>query len=109
MVASILHELGVSGAVVVEALRGRGVKTPDFEPEVYRPWRGRREMEVARSEWRAVVGVLNAKHPPGSEWQWGFNSREDRPGKVQFSAEDGVDLDAIVTEARAALANKSPG
>jgi ATP-dependent Clp protease ATP-binding subunit ClpA len=101
LVASILHELGVSGAVVVKALRRRGVKTPEFEPAAYRPWRGRRALEVARSEWRAVVDVLSAKHPPGSEWQWGFNSRNDRAGRVQFSAEDGIDLDAIVAEARA--------
>jgi hypothetical protein len=30
-----------------------------------------------------------------------FNSRKDRAGKIQFSAEDGIDLDAIVAEARA--------
>ncbi len=48
-----------------------------------------------------VVDVLSDRHPPGSEWQWGFNSRKDRAGKIQFSAEDGIDLDAIVAEARA--------
>jgi hypothetical protein len=31
----------------------------------------------------------------------GFNSRKDRPGKIQFSAEDGIDLEAIVAETRA--------
>jgi len=52
LVASILHDLGVSAADTVDALRRRGVKTPDSEPEVYRPWRGHRQVEVARSEWR---------------------------------------------------------
>jgi len=55
---------------------------------------------VARSEWQAVVDLLCERHPPGSEWRWGFNSRRDRPGRVQFVAEDGIRLDAIVAEAR---------
>jgi ClpA/ClpB-like protein len=98
MLGSVLHELGVSSAAIVVALRRRGVKVPDFEPEEHRPWRGHRTVEVSRSEWRAVVDALSAKHPPGSEWRWGFNSRKDRPGKIQFSAEDGIDLEAIVAE-----------
>ena len=101
VVGSALHDLGVSAAAVVNAIRRRGLKTPDFEPEQHRPWRGVRMTEVARSEWKAVVDVLNDKHPPGSEWRWGFNSRKDRPGKIQFAAEEGIDLDAIVAEARA--------
>jgi hypothetical protein len=48
-----------------------------------------------------VADLLSEKHPPGSEWRWGFNSRKDRPGKIQFAAEDGIDLDAIVAEVRA--------
>jgi hypothetical protein len=35
--------------------------------------------------------------------RWGFNSRRDRPGKIQFVAEDGIDIDAIVAEARARM------
>lgn len=101
MVGSVVHELGVSFAAIVDALRRRGVKVPDYQPEEYRPWRGHRTVEVARSEWQAVVDALSEKHPPGSEWRWGFNSRKDRPGKIQFSAEDGIDLDAIVAETRA--------
>jgi ATP-dependent Clp protease ATP-binding subunit ClpA len=99
--ASVLHELGVSAAAIVQALRRRGVETPGFEPEEHRPWRGAREVEVARSEWQRVADLLSAKHPPGSEWRWGFNSRKDRPGKIQFAAEEGIDLEAIVAEARA--------
>jgi ATP-dependent Clp protease ATP-binding subunit ClpA len=104
MVSAVLHELGVSAAVIVDALRRRGVKVPDFEPEVHRPWRGDRIVEVAKSEWQAVVDALHEKHPAGSEWRWGFNSRRDRPGKIQFIAEEGIDLEAIVAEA---LAGKS--
>jgi ATP-dependent Clp protease ATP-binding subunit ClpA len=104
MVGSVLHELGVSFAAIVDALRRRGVKVPDFEPEEYRPWRGHYTVEVARSEWQAVVDALSDKHPAGSEWRWGFNSRRDRPGKIQFSAEDGIELEAIVA---ATLSRKS--
>jgi ATP-dependent Clp protease ATP-binding subunit ClpA len=104
VVASALHNFGVSAAAVVDAIRRRGLKTPDFEPEEHRPWRGPRTTEVARSEWQAVVDLLNEKHPPGSAWRWGFNSRKDRPGKIQFAAEEGIDLEAIVAEARAGQA-----
>lgn len=109
VVGSALHDLGVSAAAVVDAIRRRGLKTPDFEPEEPRPWRGHRTTEVARSEWKAVVDVLNEKHPPGSEWRWGFNSRKDRPGKIQFAAEEGIDLEAIVAEARAGQGQTSLG
>jgi ATP-dependent Clp protease ATP-binding subunit ClpA len=101
MVSGVLHEFGVATAEVVDALRRRGLKVPDYEPEVHRPWRGLRTAEVTKSEWQAVVDTLGEKHPPGSEWRWGFNSRKDRPGKVQFIAEEGIDLDAIVAEALA--------
>lgn len=101
MVGSILIGLGTSAAAVVEALRRRGVRVPDFLPAESRPWRNPREVEVERAEWQSVVDVLSRVHPPGSEWQWGFNQRRDRPGKVQFLAEEGIDLDAIVAEARA--------
>ena len=101
IVSTVLRELGVSAAAVVDALRQRGVRTPDFNPDVDRPWQGHHEVEVAKSEWEKVVDVLNEKIPQGSSLRWGFNSRRDRPGKIQFVAEDGIDLDAIVAEARA--------
>jgi hypothetical protein len=99
IVGSALNELGVSAADVVAALRRRGVKTPDFDAEEHRPWRDGHTVEVARSDWQAVVDLLSQKYPPGSEWRWGFNSRKDRPGKIQFSAEAGIDLEALVEEA----------
>ena len=101
IVSTVLRELGVSAAAVVDAMRQRGVRTPDFNPDVDRPWQGHHEVEVAKSEWEKVVDVLNEKIPQGSSLRWGFNSRRDRPGKIQFVAEDGIDLDAIVAEARA--------
>ena len=101
IVSTVLRELGVSAAAVVHAMRQRGVRTPDFNPDVDRPWQGHHEVEVAKSEWEKVVDVLNEKIPQGSSLRWGFNSRRDRPGKIQFVAEDGIDLDAIVAEARA--------
>jgi ATP-dependent Clp protease ATP-binding subunit ClpA len=103
IVWTVLRELGVSAAAVVDAMRQRGVRTPAFNPDVDRPWQGHHEVEVARSEWEKVVDVLNERIPPGSNLRWGFNSRRDRPGKIQFVAEDGIDIDAIVAEARARM------
>jgi hypothetical protein len=103
LMGSLLQELGTSAPAAVDALRRRGVKTPEFDPAEDRPWKGAREVEVARSEWQTVVHILAEKHPPGSEPRWGFNSRRDRPGKIQFVAEEPIDLDAIVQEARARI------
>jgi hypothetical protein len=96
---TVLRELGVSVSTVVDEMRRRGVGTPDFNPDEDRPWRGHHEVEVAKSEWQDVVDVLTKKVRPSSGLRWGFNSRRDRPGKIQF-ASDGIDLDAIVAEAR---------
>jgi ATP-dependent Clp protease ATP-binding subunit ClpA len=104
IVWSVLRELGVSAATVVDVMRSRGIRTPDFNPDEDPPWRGHHEVEVAKSEWQDVVDVLNEKVPPSSALRWGFNSRRDRPGKIQFVSEDGIDLDAIVVEARARTA-----
>lgn len=99
MVASLLRELDLSAAVAVQALRRHGVRTPDSQPVEDRPWRGLQEIEVPESEWQTMVDILSQKHPLGSEWRWGFNSRRDRPRRVQFVAEQGVDLPAIAADA----------
>jgi ATP-dependent Clp protease ATP-binding subunit ClpA len=104
IVESLLHELGTSAAAGVDAMRRKGVKTPEFNPPEYRPWRGRREVEVTSAEWQTVVDVLNEQVPSSSRLRWGFNSRRDRRGKIQFVAEDGIDLDAIVLKARSRMA-----
>jgi hypothetical protein len=103
IVAGALRELGTSGSAVIEVLRRRGVRTPDFLPDEKRPWQGYREVEVNKSEWQKVVDVLNDRVPASSRLRWGYNSRRDRPGKIQFAAEDGIDLDAIVLEARSRI------
>jgi ATP-dependent Clp protease ATP-binding subunit ClpA len=101
IVRAVLRELGVSAGTVVDLMRRRGIRAPDFNPDEDLPWRGHHEVEVARSEWQDVLDVLNEKVAPSSGLRWGFNSRPDRPGKIQFAAEDGIDLDSIVDEARA--------
>ncbi len=106
IVRGALRELGTSVGAVVELLRRRGVETPDFLPDEERPWQGYSEVEVANSEWQQVVDVLNDTVQPSSSLRWGFNSRRDRPGKIQFVAEDGIDLDAVVLEARSRIAKR---
>jgi hypothetical protein len=106
IVAGVLRELGTSTAAVIELLRRRGIKTPDFLPDEERPRLGHREVEVDKSEWQDVVDVLSDRVQPSSRLRWGSNSRRDRPGKIQFAAEDGIDLDAIVLEARSRKAER---
>lgn len=98
VVGAVLHEFGVSPIDVIHTARRMGVTTPDYEPENYRPWNDHREVEVDESDWQGIVDILGTRYPPGSQLRWGFNSRNDRPGKVQFSAEEGIDLDAILDE-----------
>lgn len=56
-------------------------------------------MFVAAEELRPVVDLLGERHPPGSEWRWGFNWVGD-PRRGRISAETGIDLEAIVAEVR---------
>ena len=66
----------------------------------YQPCRGRRTVYVSKKELQPILDLLSKKHPPGSEWRWGFN-RAGKPRRGRISAEEGIDLDAIVAQARA--------
>ena len=91
-----------SGAIVA-ALADHGVRTPAYRPRAPRPWRGHQEVEVDKSESQPLVAFLTEKHPPGSEWQWGFTSHPRRRTRVKFVAEEGVNLLEAVDEVRARL------
>jgi hypothetical protein len=97
--AMSLHPFGVTAQAVSDALAGRGLPVPGFAPAEHRPWRGVHHVWVADEERRPVVHVLLERHPPGSEWRWGFNWVGE-PRRCRISAEDGVDLDGIVAEVR---------
>jgi hypothetical protein len=97
--AMALHPFGVTGAGVAEALAARGVPVPAYPPPVHRPWRGVHHVWVTEEERRPVVRLLLERHPPGSEWRWGFNWVGE-PRRCRISAEGGIDLDAIVADVR---------
>lgn len=100
-VAMHLHSVGVSGSTVVATLRRRGVSLPEFEPQVYKPWRGHHAVEVDEDQLEPVLDLLKKKHPPGSEWRWGFNWLTGEPRRAVIRSEEEIDLDGIVVEARA--------
>jgi hypothetical protein len=100
VVASLLHHFGTSQEGVVDALRRRGVRVPDVDPPGYRPWQGHRRIEVVEAELRPLLDLLVEKHPPGSEWRWGFNWLPGEPRRARVDSEDGIDLDEILAEAR---------
>jgi len=97
--AMSLYPFGVSSQAVSDALAARGVPLPGSPPDAHRPWRGVHHAWVEVEERRPVVHVLLERHPPGSEWRWGFNWVGE-PRRCRFSAEEGVDLDGIVAEVR---------
>jgi hypothetical protein len=98
-----LYLLGVSAQVAVDALEARRVRVPGFPPVEFEPPRGYRHVYVSLKELPLIRDVLLQRHPPGSEWQWGFNY-VGKPPRGRISAEEGIDLEAIVEELRAQLA-----
>jgi ATP-dependent Clp protease ATP-binding subunit ClpA len=106
-VAELLHEVGASGQDLLDALARRGVPVPAVDPPVYRPMRGHHRIEVTEAELKGVIDVLSERHPPGSEWRWGFNwypagpEDEGGPRRAWVGGEEGIDLDAVLAEARA--------
>ena len=80
-IAPLLHRLGSSEQDLLEALARRGVRVPEVDPPLYRPWRGHQRIEVTEAELRPVLDVLTERHPPGSEWRRGFNWLPDGPAQ----------------------------
>jgi ATP-dependent Clp protease ATP-binding subunit ClpA len=95
-----LHHLGASQAAILEALRRRGVGVPEVDPPAYRPWRGHHRMEVEEAELEPLLDLLGQQHPPGSQWRWGFNWLPGEPRRARVDAEEGIDLDEVLAEAR---------
>jgi hypothetical protein len=91
---------GVSAHDIMAALRHRGVRVPEREPHVEPPMRGFRRVDMSEAELEPVLKLLNQRHPAGSEWRWGFNYVSGDPRSAYVVAEEGIDLDAIVAQAR---------
>jgi ATP-dependent Clp protease ATP-binding subunit ClpA len=104
-VPELLHEVGASEQTLLDALARRGVAVPAVDPPVYRPMRGHHRVEVTEAELQAVIDVLSERHPPGSEWRWGFNWLPDEPGdggprRAWVGGEEGIDLEDALAVAR---------
>ena len=105
-VGPLLHRADASEQALLDALARRGVPVPAADPPVYRPMRGHRRIEVSEAELKEVLKVLGERHPPGSEWRWGFNWLPDDPEtggprRAWVGAEEGVDLEDALATARA--------
>jgi hypothetical protein len=104
-VPELLHAAGADERALLDALTRRGVPVPAVDPPVHRPWRGFHRGDVAEAELKAVLDVLGERHPPGSEWRWGFNWHPDDPEggprRAWIMGEDGVDLEDALATARA--------
>ncbi len=92
--ATPLHVFGLDPARVVEALRAHGVQAPPIDPPVHVPWRGGHQIVVPASRLRPLLDRLNAEHPAGSEWRWGWNWVDDDMARAVIIAEEGIDLAA---------------
>ena len=104
-VAPLLHRAGSSQQALLEALARRGVQVPEVDPPEFRPWRGHHRVEVTEAELQPLIDVLSERHPPGSEWRWGFNWLSDAPAEGQprrawVGGEEGIDFEAALATAR---------
>lgn len=98
--AGSLHHLGATQPAILEALGRRGVRLPEVDPPLYRPWRGHHRVEVDEAELKPLIDLLLQRHPPGSQWRWGFNWLPGVPRRARVDAEEGIDLDAVLAQAR---------
>lgn len=96
-----LETHGASRDGVLAALRHLGVKIPAVSPpplERVPAWTQQVNLPAERLD--PVLPLLLERHPPSPDGPiWGFNYRGD--GLARIDAEDGIDLEAIVTEALA--------
>jgi hypothetical protein len=103
-VSPLLRQVGSSERALVEALARRGVRVPEVDPPVFRPWRGFHRIEVTEPELEAIIHVLDERYPPGSGPGWGFNWLGDPeaggPRRAWVGGEEDVDLDAALATAR---------
>jgi len=106
-VPELLHKVGASEQALLDALARRGVAVPAVDPPVYRPMRGHHRIDVSEAELKGVLKVLGERHPPGSEWRWGFNwypadpDDEGGPRRAWVGGEEGIDLEDALVTARA--------
>jgi ATP-dependent Clp protease ATP-binding subunit ClpA len=100
LVGVLFRRLGTTPAAILDALRRRGARVPDVDPPVYRPMRGHRHVEIDEAELQPMIDLLIQRHPPGSEWRWGFNWLTGEPRRARMDSEDGIDLDGILAEVR---------
>jgi len=81
-VTGLLHHLGASQPAILEALRRRGVRVPEVDPPLYRPWRGHRRIEVGLEPSRLApplaIKRLEARDLHGAEGELGAPA-EDFP------------------------------
>lgn len=96
----------LSAKAVVDALATRGIRVPAFPPPEHEPCREGRTVYVPKEEVQPILDVLNENHPPETGWQWGFNL-VGRPRRGRIHAEVGIDLDAVVAQARERTAAKA--
>jgi hypothetical protein len=106
--APLLRRAGADEPALLAAMARRGIPVPEVDPPAYRPWRGMRRVEVTEAELEPVLDLLADRHPPGSEWRWGFNwlsgPEEGGPRRARVDAEEGIDLEAVL-----AAASQRPG
>jgi hypothetical protein len=112
-VPELLHEAGASEHALLDGLARRGVTVPTVDPPVHLPMRGHHRIDVTEAELKGVIKVLGERHPPGSEWRWGFNwypadpDDQGGPRRAWVGGEEGVDLEDALATARARAAGSS--
>ncbi|WP_018638200.1 hypothetical protein [Parafrankia elaeagni] len=101
VIGGVLVDLGTSAGEVVEELRRRGTRVPEVPAPRHRPWRGQHHLDVVGSAEPLLV-LLRQHHPPGTEWRWAISyfPGDTANTRCRVHAEEGIDLRALLAEAR---------
>lgn len=99
-VHQLFAELGTSAPALVAELRRRGLPAPETDPPAHRPWRGPARITVSRAELDSMVRLLSERHRD-SDLRWGYRLLPPAEDRAEITAEEGIDLPALLAEVRA--------
>ncbi|HEY5272812.1 MAG TPA: Clp protease N-terminal domain-containing protein [Acidimicrobiales bacterium] len=95
-VGAMLRTQNLTREAIVAALVEQGLPLPIAAlPPLPLPWHGMHRADIPRESLRTVLDALKDRHPPGSEFRWGFNANGE---STWIIAEAGIDLRTLVVE-----------
>jgi hypothetical protein len=83
---------------ILRALEAAHIALPSIPLAHWDPWRPTQRLEFEREHLQPAINLLMERHPPRTHPRWGVNVLPK--GRAVLIAEEGIDLEAVVTTAR---------